>query len=99
MNAECVFRATPHATMSFEHGLVRDDGETSLKLEVSYAYWRGRGGPRNRLGVPEGPDDDPEIEVTEAWTEMGEDVLDTLSKHEQDRLEEAAWKDLARRER
>lgn len=49
-----------------------------VKLEVEFDYYPGYRGKRDSMGVPEEPDEGPEVDVTKA-TVQGVNILDLMS--------------------
>lgn len=49
-----------------------------ISLEVEFDYYPGYRGKRDSLGVPEEPDEGPEVDVTKA-TVQGVNILDLMS--------------------
>ena len=49
-----------------------------ISLEVEFDYYPGYRGKRDSMGVPEEPDEGPEVDVTKA-TVQGVNILDLMS--------------------
>ena len=64
--------------------------EINVDVTVHFTYSKGVKGTRDKFGVPQEPDDDPEVEVTSV--KVGDvDVLESLPKPCVDSLVEEAW--------
>lgn len=50
------------------------DDQPGVYLTIEYAYWPATKGHCDRYGVPEEPDDGPEVEITSIKDEAGNEV-------------------------
>lgn len=68
-----------------------------LEIEVEFTASKGMKATRDHYGVPEGPDDEPEIEITsiEATTANANghniELIDFLTKEQIDKIETEIW--------
>lgn len=78
------------------------DTETGaeVRLDVTYSYWPEMKSARDRDGLQESPDDEPEIEITSVtinapdYPRHGEDVQEDLSGKDMEKISKAVWKDV-----
>jgi len=76
-----------------KYTLYREDEngiEQEYNLEVEYKAYAGCRGRRDKYGVQEEPDDDPELEILSV---TNNNVDFELTDAEQDKVEEACWDD------
>lgn len=75
--------------------LYDEDDDKEFTVTVTYSYYHGCPGGRDKYGAPEEPDDDPELEILACLHEEDEcECYDDLTTDQKKEIEEAIYKDM-----